>query len=259
MTAPPTDDAAHLPYTPPVRLVMAPDHLDLWLVRGPEPEALAGLLAAPELSARERERAAGFRRPRDAALYAAAHLALRRVLGGYLRVAPTDVPFVREPCPGCGGPHGRPALAHDGPPLHFSLGHSHGLALFAVAATVLGVDVQRVPGAATVGYVGRMLHPDERAELTARRPPPRHVFGQLWARKEAYLKALGTGLSRGTALDYVGADPTHRPPGWTFIDIPCGPEHQAAVALRGEWPARIRTRWLGAGAARTDHESKSGE
>ncbi|MFD1660300.1 4'-phosphopantetheinyl transferase family protein [Streptomyces caeni] len=246
MTTALTAHADHRTYTTPARLGMPPGCLDLWVVRGPRSRALHGLLAAPELSEAERRRAVAFRRPRDGALYACTHLVLRRLLGAYLGVAPRDLTFVRDPCPGCGGPHGRPAVVHHGPPLHFSLGHSHGMALIGVAATVLGVDVQRLPREETVATVSEALHPDERAELAAC-PPARRpsAFGQLWTRKEAYLKALGTGLSRGTAADYVGTDPSRRPPGWTLIDIRCGPEHQGAAALRGAWPAHIRTRWLG--------------
>ncbi|MEI5131160.1 hypothetical protein RB199_01985 [Streptomyces libani] len=121
----------------------------LWLV--PAPEAGAPLDASV-LDEGERARVAALRRPAERALYAAAHTAPRRLLGGCLGMAAAQVPLTRLacsalPCPGCGGPHGRPAVA--GPPgeeLHFSLSHSGGPALLAFAAArPVGADIERVP------------------------------------------------------------------------------------------------------------------
>lgn len=218
--------------------------MDLWLVRRPGPDE-AATLDLSELSEAERERAASFVRRTDAATYAAAHLALRRVLGGYLGLPASQVPFVREPCPGCGEPHGRPAVAGDPTPLHFSLSHSHGLALVGVAPVPVGVDVELLPGPETVEICAPALHAREQAELAAVPPAARRrVFGRLWTRKEAYLKGIGTGLSRDPSLDYLGADAAARPPGWTVLDVPCGPEHCGAVAVRGEPAAPPAVNWL---------------
>ncbi|MGW3666470.1 4'-phosphopantetheinyl transferase family protein [Streptomyces sp. NPDC005141] len=217
--------------------------VDLWLVDHPVPHGTGRRLAVDELDAQERARAASLSRPRDALLYTAAHIALRRVLAAALGLAPQDVTYVREPCPGCGGPHGRPALRpasgvrDDEPAVHFSLSHSSGKALVAVATAPVGVDIQRMPSAETTEVCTGLLHPGERAELDGL-PPGRRgaAFGQLWARKEAYLKGLGTGLERPLHADYLGSphrDPWLRPPHWTVLDLPCGPAHGAAVAVLG--------------------------
>jgi 4'-phosphopantetheinyl transferase len=66
----------------------------------------------------------------------------------------------------------------------------------------------------------------------------------MWTRKEAYLKALGTGLSRDPAEDYLGADAARRPAGWTLLDIFAGPRHNAAVAVLGDAPEHLTVRWL---------------
>ncbi|MFE1029930.1 4'-phosphopantetheinyl transferase family protein [Streptomyces sp. NPDC058818] len=223
---------------------VAPGRLDLWLLRAPKADRAASLDLS-ELDGHERNRAASFVRPADGLLYAAAHIALRRLLGSYLGVAAQDVPFVREPCPGCGKPHGRPAVATPDPPLHFSLSHSGGLALVAVAHTTVGADLEKLPGAETVAICAEALHPGERAEL-ARVPQTERaeLFSRLWTRKEAYLKGLGTGLSRSPSADYLGSDPARRPAGWTITDIPSGPRHSAAVALKGDAPAETSVRRL---------------
>lgn len=230
-----------------------PGQLDVWLVRRPRLETAAELLDLSELNDAERRRAASFVRPTDAVTYAAAHVALRRLLGRYLGLPPRDVPFVREPCPGCAEPHGRPAVAYPDPPLHFSLAHSHGMAVVAVSHTVIGVDVERLPRAETVEVCTPSLHPGEQAELAELDTEERRAaFGRVWTRKEAYLKALGTGLSRDPAQDYLGSEPGRRPAGWTLLDLSSGPRHNAAVAVLGGPPQRVAVRWLPSAALHAD-------
>ncbi|WP_371670870.1 4'-phosphopantetheinyl transferase superfamily protein [Streptomyces sp. NBC_00289] len=232
----PATDAARLP---------VPGRLDVWLLRRPRLDSAAEQLELTELSDAERRRTASFVRPTDGITYASAHVALRRLLGAYLGRAPRDVPFVREPCPGCAKPHGRPAVAHPGPPLHFSLAHSHGMAAIAVSTTVIGVDVERLPRDETVEVCAPALHPGEREELAGLAgQAKREAFGRMWTRKEAYLKALGTGLSRDPGQDYLGSDAHRRPAGWTLLDLPAGPRHNAAVAVLGTEAPRVGVRWL---------------
>ncbi|GHF64571.1 hypothetical protein GCM10010218_52690 [Streptomyces mashuensis] len=224
------------------RPVVDHDALDLWLAAAPRAEAV-DRLDLSELNDAERTRAASFIRPTDGATYATAHIALRRLLGAYLGMDPADVPFVRQPCPGCGGPHGRPAVAETDPPLHFSLSHSHGLVLVGVAARPVGADVERLPRAETAAVCLPRLHPRERDELGSLPEESRPLaFGQLWTRKEAFLKGLGTGLSRGPDVDYLGSDVARRPAGWTVLDVPAGKHHNAAVALRGDAPTELTLR-----------------
>ncbi|MFD7441335.1 4'-phosphopantetheinyl transferase family protein [Streptomyces sp. NPDC059909] len=213
-------------------LTVTDDELQLWMLRRPWTESAARPLTVSGLDDRERERAASFQRPQDRLLYVSAHLALRRVLAACLGVHPRDVLLGREPCPGCGGPHGRPVVADAPFPLHFSLSHSHGLVLIAVATHPVGVDVEQLPSAETVDLCTPSLHPAEQKELallpTGER---RRAFTRLWTRKEAYLKAIGTGLSRDLSADYLGeregpgAPPG--PAGWTVRNVPTGSRHSA--------------------------------
>ncbi|MFD3700852.1 4'-phosphopantetheinyl transferase family protein [Streptomyces sp. NPDC058646] len=226
------------------RFTVEPDRLDLWLVHSPRGADAEGLDRS-ELDDAERRRAAAFVRPADGVLYAASHVALRRLLGRYTGTAPDRVRFVRERCGECGGEHGRPAVEAPSPPLHFSLSHSAGIALVGVAAVPVGVDLERLPRGATVEFCTPSLHPRERAELDAASGEDRTaLFGRIWTRKEAYLKGLGTGLRRSPTLDYLGGDPAGHPAGWTVLDVPCGPAHVAAAAVRGGAPRTVDIRRL---------------
>ncbi|MEV0092300.1 4'-phosphopantetheinyl transferase superfamily protein [Streptomyces sp. NPDC050738] len=218
--------------------------VDLWLLRQPRTGTPQAEFDRSVLDEAERHRAGTCKRSTGGHLYALAHIALRRLLGEYLDTPAAELEFMREPCPGCGEPHGRPAVADPPRPVHFSLSHSSGMVLVGVAATPIGVDVEVRPGAETVEVCSAALHTDERTELRAE---PDHVrqeaFGRLWTRKEAYLKGIGTGLSRDLSADYLGADRAAHPEGWTLLDIPCGPRHSAAAAVRGPAPAPA-VRWL---------------
>ncbi|QGV80121.1 4'-phosphopantetheinyl transferase family protein [Streptomyces ficellus] len=232
--------------------------LDLWMLHlppwdqpswdapGPALDPVADVL----LDREERARADAFLDPVDRLLHQAAHITLRRVLAAYTRCPPGEIAFVREPCHGCGGPHGRPVLAGartpGDAPLHFSLSHTPGVVMVAVASERVGADVQLRPGHETVDVCTVSIHPAERAEVRRAGASGRcRVFGRIWARKEAYLKGLGTGLVRDPAADYLGdAEPARRPHGWSVLDVECGTRHDAAVAVRGDVHAPTSTRLL---------------
>jgi len=218
----------------------------LWLLGAPAPGQRAALDAS-DLDADERARAAAFVRSSDRALYLTAHIALRRILGAGLGIPPRSVRFTREPCPGCGGPHGRPALPGPRPPLHFSLSRCEGLVLIGVAGSAVGVDVERVPDTGTVDDLVKELHPAEQADLAALQAGARAAaFCRMWSRKEAYLKGVGVGLGRALDADYVGERPRQdavHPSGWYLRSLDTGPHrdtHAAAVALRDAAPPVLR-------------------
>ncbi|WP_328792513.1 MULTISPECIES: 4'-phosphopantetheinyl transferase family protein [unclassified Streptomyces] len=144
------------------------------------------------LDAGEREKAAQLL-PGHRHRYLASHLGLRVLLGARLGLDPREVTLVREDCPCCGGPHGRPAVAD----------------------------------------VLESLHPVESAELTALAPPRRPgALARLWCRKEACLKAAGTGLARGLAEPYVGSASAPAPvTGWVLTDLPAPDGYAAALAV----------------------------
>ena len=171
---------------------------ELWLVR------LAQDRVEPDLNgldAQERERAARFKFERDRRRYVDAHLALRRVLAGRTGRAAAALEFVA-------GAYGKPRLA--GPAsCAFSLSHSDDLALIALADDgEIGVDLERVrPLPDLDALAHQCLTAQERQALAAVPQADRpHAFLQSWTRKEACLKALGTGLQVEPATFAVGRD-----------------------------------------------------
>ncbi|MFF1926001.1 4'-phosphopantetheinyl transferase family protein [Streptomyces sp. NPDC058221] len=216
----------------------------LWLVDARQEGERARRLAPDILDDEELGRAGSLVVEADRLCYLASHVALRMLLGARLGVAPAAVPLRREPCPSCGGPHGRPAT--DGG-VHFSLSHTRGIALLAFAGTPVGADVEATPQARTVAEIGDQLHPAERRELAELPEDQRPAaFVRAWTRKEAYLKGTGFGLAGGLSHDHLGTGPHPQPgpAGWTVTDVAVPAGHAAAVAVRtaGRAPATAADR-----------------
>ncbi|MEV5974990.1 phosphopantheine-transferase PgaX [Streptomyces sp. NPDC051921] len=203
----------------PVLLTTPSGHdADLWLLRLPHAMPARHELDLAVLDANEQRRADSFVHAADRAGYAAAHIAVRKVLGAYLGLPPTAVRFRRDTCPCCGGPHGRPTQLA-APPPYFSLAHSGGVVLIGVAGTPVGVSVERLPSPPTVSAVSGVLPTPERAEVSAAAPERRAaVFARLWARRQAVQKGRGDAEAEAA-------------PGWCVTDFPVDGAH-VAVAVR---------------------------
>lgn len=149
------------------------------------------------LSELERARAARFHSAVDGARFLVAHGQLRRVLAVQLGLPPEAVGFVA-------GPHGKPGLAGAAAAsgLCFNMSHSGDLGLVGWSwHREIGVDVEVWrPTRDQAALVRRFFSPAEIAAWEALPLEQRHeAFFNLWTRKEAYVKALGRGLS--LALD----------------------------------------------------------
>jgi 4'-phosphopantetheinyl transferase len=142
------------------------------------------------LSDEEQERARRFVFAAHKLAFERAHEFLREVLAQVLKLEAVDVPFEASA-------HGKPQLKHTS--LHFNLSHSPNYAAVAVSAhTEVGVDIEEdhpVPDA--VALAQRHFTVGEQLELQAFESEPlrSQAFLAGWTRKEACLKAIGSGFS----------------------------------------------------------------
>lgn len=115
--------------------------------------------------------------------------------------------------------------------LFLSLARRGPFAALGIARAPIGVDVEVVDAAAEPPW--QVLHPDEsrglRACPAAERPAR---FARLWALKEAYVKALGTGFRR--APESFRVDLRDEPRGAVFDPEGGRPVAQAATAWSGD-------------------------
>jgi 4'-phosphopantetheinyl transferase len=145
----------------------------------------------PWLSADEKSRAARFHFERDRRRFAAARGILRALLGRYLGADPSALVFAY-------GHHGKPALAPPWPGLRFNVSHSGSLALLAFAAEhEVGVDIEQERPVAEMDSIRRRCFSvQENAALEVLPEAERQrAFFRCWTRKEAFIKAIGEGLS----------------------------------------------------------------
>lgn len=186
----------------------------------------------------ERARADRFVYDRHRWAFVAGRAALRTLLSEYVGVARDRLRFRYSAT-------GKPDLAEPPAPVRFNLSHSGDVALVAVTRRLdVGVDVERVePDRAGDDVAERYFSPDEVAALR-RLPSPRRIAGffSVWTLKEAYIKALGDGLSRPldtftVELAFAGPSRLLRadgddPSAWTLHTLDPGPGYAGAVAVR---------------------------
>lgn len=92
------------------------------------------------------------------------------------------------------GRHGKPSLA-DHPEIHFSISHSSHFVACAMADCEIGIDIQHLVKV-NEPLMRRVLSDEELGMVMAQQGEERQMlFARLWALKEAYLKAVGTGIT----------------------------------------------------------------
>lgn len=178
------------------------------------------------LSEAERARGLRFASATHRRRHEAAHATLRQLLAAETGIGASGLAFEAGWC-------GKPALAPGGAvPGSFNLSHSDEVALLLwdPEGGAWGVDVECLrPIDDRDAISERVFTMDERAELATqalRGWPADPLFLRLWVRKEACLKALGTGFSLEPGGFHVGLDlPRMNLP--VRIDLP--PEVQAQV------------------------------
>ena len=217
----------------------------LWIVRLEASEGPFEQLST-WLSPDETARAARFRFDKHRRAFVLGRAALRALLGRHLGVPAAQVSFSY-------GPKGKPALADATHPLRFNASNSGNLAAIAITeGCEIGVDIeQRRPVPEIERIAERFFAPQEAAELMALPEALRtQGFFNCWTRKEAYIKAVGDGLSvpldgfrvtlrPGAAaqlLDLGGSREAAR--GWTMHDFFPEPGYAGAVAYPDQ-PRRL--------------------
>lgn len=177
------------------------------------------------LSAEEIQRGQRFLREEHRRRFCMARGFLRLILAHYLEIAPAQIRF-RE------GAHGKLYLTASPVPLEFNVSHSEDLALYAVTLeNEIGIDVEWMnPALEIQPLAARVFTSLECQKLLALSPDQQiPVFYRLWTRKEAYLKALGLGLS-GLSL------PINEEDAERITSLEPAPGYAGAWALTGRGP-----------------------
>lgn len=227
-------------------LTLPLDEVHLWRID------LAAVATAEQrwqqiLSADERTRAARFHFPHDRQHFTATRALLRTILASYVASEPAKLVFRYSE-------KDKPSLALAGNQVEFNVSHSGTRALLAFArGRALGVDVERIrEDLDPIALARRFFSTHEQNQLAALDPTEKYSgFFRCWTRKEAYIKARGTGLSLPldqfdvslqagdeNALLTTRPDPLQAGL-WSLQEIPAGDGYIAALCVQGHgWRLR---------------------
>lgn len=116
------------------------------------------------------------------------------------------------------GPGGKPYLKNY--PIYFNLSHSGDYVVCAVSEQEVGVDIQEHRKENVERLAKRFFSPRETDVLRACKPEEREaLFFDLWAKKEAYGKYTGKGITDSIEedmLEMTGIDVLHILPGYSI-------------------------------------------
>jgi len=206
-------------------------HVAVWRLRINE---IPGFETETVLSASERRQATRTTSTLARSRFVKSRSWMRHILSRYCDLAPSRLPIATTR-------RGKPYLESPFPTIRFNLSHTHDWALLAVSRHAeIGVDVEEHRPSLDTKLLVQWLHPAEKQDLEVMSPDMRRIaFIRLWCRKEALLKAKGTGLraplhqfrvstSSDTpkVLAWPGEDPN-----WHLYDLIADEQHSAALAL----------------------------
>lgn len=145
------------------------------------------------LSPDEVARSERFHFQRDRDHFLAARGSLREILARYCKVEPGRLLYTY-------GPYGKPELFGEpcGSGVSFNLSHAHELGLLAVAGgPPVGVDIEYIRADLAGEEIARRFFSTREVESLFGLPEALRVeaFFTCWTRKEAFIKAIGEGLS----------------------------------------------------------------
>jgi 4'-phosphopantetheinyl transferase len=156
--------------------------------------------------------------------------AMRSILGGYLGIAASEIGIAY-------GAHGKPFLRGDtqtNTQVSFNMTHSEDLALLAVGVVRdIGVDLEMLRVPQEMMALAKSVFSDEENNQFESLADELRVsaFFNCWTRKEALLKALGTGLSLDAKMIHIGLDAEKK----SFVPPP------AYSDTRGDAPIEVMT------------------
>ncbi len=179
---------------PPAKLLISRDDFHIWRVDTEDInyplENFISLLSSEEMKRSERFIFASSRE-----FYQIAHAMKRLILATYLARDPQCLKFEI-------GNHGKPAIANLQNLLNIQFNISHSRSLILIAITVedsVGIDIEYQDENIPVESLSEnVLSPLEMKFFSALKCPQEKklAFFRCWTRKEAYLKAIGIGLTQ---------------------------------------------------------------
>jgi len=199
---------------------LSADAIHIWGVHIPDMleqiPSLKGILSADECA-----KAARFHRESDRRSSIAARGALRVLLAGYTGISSSEIAFRYTDN---GKPHVTDSkvafnVSHSGEWVVLAFGHDRSI----------GVDIEQIKQAMGVKAIASRYFSEQELEWVEKADNPHKVFFQLWARKEAYVKACGSTLFSEIKRVSVPIEDEAEQNGWFFHNLEAGSKYAAAM------------------------------
>jgi len=193
---------------PPDNLSIGASEVHVWFAALDQPPEVLERFHA-SFSVDEQQRAERFRIGNLRNHYVAARGMMREVLARYLGTSSQSLAFTYAA-------HGKPSLASSwrDTGLDFNLAHSHCAAVLAVTqGEPIGVDIEQIRPMPNAGALMERFFAAEEIDAWKRLNEKLRLeaFFRGWTRKEAYLKAVGSGLSFPLDRFCITIDPSQTP------------------------------------------------
>jgi phosphopantetheine--protein transferase-like protein len=143
------------------------------------------------LSEQEMAKSRRFRFPRDRKSYIVVHGFLRLMVGKYLGLSPEILAFNYSL-------KGKPSISGYSRKIFFNLSHSSGVSVLAFDPDhEIGVDIEKIDeGFEYLPIVQHFFSKGEKQYIQRSEEDGVKRFYEIWTRKEAYLKAVGKGITK---------------------------------------------------------------
>ncbi len=240
MTKPPLGNKTISWEPPPQHLTLPSNHVHIWKA-DISPSQKTCHHCEKLLSADEHARARQFKFPQHQQAFITARGILRLILSRYLNTPPQSLIFEQ-------GPHGKPALTFpSAPSISFNVSHSHHLALYAVTLeNDVGIDIEYHRSTLNLpGLIQRICSTQEKSILASLSPvEQKKGFFTCWTQKEAYVKAIGKGItipletitvslprSNSIELGELG-NKNQEVSMWSLSEIAVDSDYSAALAIK---------------------------
>ncbi|MFD1436738.1 4'-phosphopantetheinyl transferase family protein [Kroppenstedtia eburnea] len=193
------------------------------------------------LSKDEHERANRFAFVKDRNRFICFRGVLRCLLGRYMGQNPREVQIMY-------GEFGKPFLKQER--IFFNVSHSHHMGLIGISRSdPLGVDIEQIRSFPEAQLLSEQFFSDREKRMIRQTQGDIKAFFRIWARKEAFIKALGRGLSQslerfdvvdesGGWIEYI--NDSRGSERYQVRDLSVDPDYSAALCFQGNGKPHIR-------------------
>jgi len=188
----------------------------------------------------EKQRASRFKFQKDYKAFVITRACLRILLADYLNMDPEELKFIYSN-------YGKPEIAYDRCDLQFNVSHSKHVSLIGISKTdPIGVDIEFIKFDEDLNIVARRFFSEnEYNEFESLNQSDKaQGFFNCWTRKEAFIKAVGHGLSfplKEFDVSLIPGAPArlkkthfdeHEKDEWTMMDIGLPTGYVGAFAIK---------------------------